>query len=731
MTPLSDWLKNTRLCTGGLFLLTVLLFYPASGFDFLTYDDGRYVTQERHVNQGLNAETIGWAFTGPHHSMWHPLTSLSHLLDVQLFGMNPGAHHMVNVVIHALNAVVLYYLIILLFNTPVRALVVAAIFAWHPLRVESVAWVSERKDVLCTLFWLLTLHAYTRYIRQPGKGRYALLLVVFALGVMTKPMMVTLPAVLLLLDGWPFKRLGISDNEAGGLSFDWGIIRQRLVEKLPLFGMSLFLAAITYKAQHEGDVLSMMGTTSLAGRVGNALVSYIRYLGLLVWPVDLSILYPHPGRWPLWAELGALVSLAEITFICWRVRRAQPWWLFAWGWFLVTLLPVIGLIQAGGAALANRYTYISTIGLVLAVVWSLAEWVRGAETERRKPAMIAVFAVVLSCVVLTWSALPFWRNTETLFREAIRVTKSNAVAHLVLGEALLDQGRADEALAEFSRGILITPSDAQLHLMAGQACLELGLTEQSIQAFQNTQKLDPKLDEAEFQLARAYRRLNRVEEAKQLLGRYLQKHPESASAWNNLGGIQADQRDGAGAEKSFRNALASEPDSLEPRRNLIRLLSVMGQPAAALEQVLEGLKYHQENPDLWFQAGLLREQIGAIAQARAAYETAAQLAPDWPLPKESLAWVLIQQPQINEADAKQSFALAEEVAIAYGKEVPIRIRELQGCVLAANGRFPEAIGMAEKVRWVFNENKDARAVARLDQQLAAFKAGQRWIPGKK
>lgn len=731
MTPLSDWLKNTRLCAGGLFLLTLLLFYTAIGFDFLTYDDGRYVTQEKHVKQGLNAETIGWAFSGPHHSMWHPLTSLSHLLDVQLFGMNPGAHHMVNVVIHALNAVVLYYLLILLFNTPVRALMVAAIFAWHPLRVESVAWVSERKDVLCTLFWLLTLHAYTRYIRQPGKGRYAMLLVVFALGVMSKPMIVTLPAVLLLLDGWPFKRLGISDNEAGGLSFDWGIIRQRLVEKLPLFGMSLFLAAITYKAQHEGDVLSMMATTSLAGRVGNALVSYIRYLGLMVWPVDLSVLYPHPGRWPLWVELGALASLAGITFLSWRLRRAQPWWLFAWGWFLITLLPVIGLIQAGGAALANRYTYISTIGLVLAVVWSLAEWVRGAEAERRKPAMIAVFSVVLSCVVLTWSALPFWRNTETLFREAIRVTKSNAVAHLVLGEALLDQGRADEALAEFSRGILITPSDAKLHLLAGQACLEMGLLEQAVQAFQNTQKMDPKLDEAEFQLARAYRRLNRVEEAKQLLGRYLQKHPENASAWNNLGGIQADQRDGAGAEKSFRNALASEPDSLEPRRNLIRLLSVMGQPAAALEQVLEGLKYHQDNADLWYQAGLLQEQAGSITQARAAYEAAVRLAPDWPLPKESLAWVLIQQPQINEADAKQSFALAEEVAIAYGKEVPIRIRELQGCVLAANGRFPEAIAMTEKVRWVSNENKDARAVARLDQQLAAFKAGQRWVPGKK
>lgn len=732
VTPLAELLKKTRLCAGGLFLLTLLLFYPAIHFGFLNYDDPRYVTQNEHVKQGLAADSIRWALTGPHHSMWHPVTSLSHLVDVQLFGMNPAAHHAVNIFIHAINAVLLYYWLLLVFNLPGRALVVAALFAWHPLRVESVVWISERKDVLHTCFWLLTLIAYTRYVRNPGKRSYLVLFGVFALGIMSKPMMVTMPAILLLLDGWPFKRLGITaEAETGEIRFDWQLIRQRVVEKIPFFILVLLLAGITYKQQHDGDVLAMMSHTPFAARVGNALVSYIRYLGLLFWPVDLSILYPHPGRWPVWAEMGSLAGLGAITYFCWRLRQSQPWWGFAWIWFLVTLLPVIGLVQAGAAALANRYSYISTTALLIAVVWSLAEWAAKDPASRRKPVMVGVFALLLSCGTLTMATLPFWRNTEALFREALRVTGPNPIAHMVLGETYLNEGRPQEALQQFSEGIVLTPGDAEFHLLAGRACMDLDRTEAAIQAFENALKLDPREDEAEFQLARAYRRVNRGAEARTLLLKYVEKHPENAKAWNNLANLQAEQRDMVGAEKSLNKALALEPDSLEARQNLIRLLAMSHRSAEALEQVTAGLRYHSDEAELWYQAGLLHEEAKNTKQARMEYEMAIKVRPEWPLPKESLIWLYVLQPKISEMDARQAYALTEEVVLSYGQNVPIRIRELQGIVLAANGDFAKAIEMAQKTRWVFEQGNDRRGVQRLDQQLAAFKANQRWLPASK
>lgn len=730
MIPSADWLKNTRLCAGGLFLLTLLLFAPATRFEFLTYDDSQYITANEHVKQGLNAETVKWAFTEPHASMWHPLTTLTHLLDVELFGMNPGAHHAVNILIHALNAVLLFTWLLAVFHMPGRALLVAAIFAWHPLRVESVAWVAERKDVMCTLCWLLTLHAYTRYVREPGKGNYLLALGAFALAVMAKPMSVTLPAVLLILDGWPFKRLGV-DISAEGWQPDWAVIRQRVVEKIPFFCLSLFLAAITYKMQHEGEVLQMMASTTLADRVGNALVSYVRYLGLLIWPLNLSVLYPHPGRWPVGIELGALATVAGLSYACWHFRRTQPWWLFSWAWFLVTLLPVIGLIQAGGAALANRYTYISTIGLIIAGVWSLAEWAASNPAARRKEAGILAVAVTMGCMVLTLATLPLWRDTETLFRQTTRTTQSNAIAHLVLSEALLEKKKPQEALEEISKAIILTPTDAKLHLQAGRVCLDLNQPELAIEALQNARKFNPKLDGVGFQLARAFRRVGRNDEAKALLLQHLERHPRDGNAWNNLGGIQAEQRDVAGAEKSFQNALAKDPASLEPRRNLIRLLAVSGRPKEAMVQIQTGLKYHPDNAELWFQSGLFHEEAGQIARARSDFETAAKLATDWALPKESLAWLLVLQPQISPADARQSLGLVNEILNLYGAEAPLRVRELQACVLAANGKFPEAIEAGTKTRDAFLQAKDQRGVARLEAQLAAYQSGRRWLPSQR
>jgi tetratricopeptide (TPR) repeat protein len=395
------------------------------------------------------------------------------------------------------------------------------------------------------------------------------------------------------------------------------------------------------------------------------------------------------------------------------------------------LLPVIGLIQAGGAALANRYTYISTIGLLIAAVWTLAEWAASNPTARRKEAGVLALAVAVGCVVLTLATLPLWRDTETLFRQTTRNTQSNAIAHLVLSEALLEKKKPQEALEEVSKAILLTPKDAKLHLQAGRACLDLNQPELAIEALQNAWKFNPKLDGVGFQLARAFRRVGRNDEAKALLLQHLEKHPRDGNAWNNLGGIQAEQRDVAGAEKSFQNALAKEPGSFEPRRNLIRLLAVSGRSKEAMAQIQTGLKYHPDHPDLWFQLGLFQEEAGQIEQARNSFEKASELNPGWPLPKESLVWLLIQQPQLHTKDARKSVTLLKELLHLYGEEVPLRVAELQACTAAANGRFVEAVEMAEKVRDAFQKKGDQRGMARIDAQIAAFNAKQRWLPPPK
>lgn len=731
MTQLLDLIKNVRVCAASLFLLTILCFAPVAQFDFLTYDDAQYVTSNEHVNKGLSSESIRWAFTGSQHSMWHPLTTLSHLVDIQLFGMKPAVPHLENVIIHAASVVLLYLWLLAVFNAPGRALLVAMLFAWHPLRVESVAWIAERKDVLCTFFWLLTMHAYTHYVRLPSGRNYALVIAAFLLGIMSKPIIVMLPVVLLLLDYWPFNRLGITEKSDGdGLRVDRQIFMQRLWEKAPLFLLSLLLAAITYKVQHEGNVLTLMTQTTFGQRCANAIVSYIRYLGLVVWPTDLSVLYPLPLQWPVGKVIAASLVMASGTFLCWRARREQPWWLVGWIWFLVTLVPMIGLVQAGGAALANRYTYLSTVGLVIAAVWSLAE-LAGTSIAIRRYTMIGAGTVVVVLIALTAFELPYWKNTETLFRKAVLVTKNNPIAHLILGNTLLEDNRLDEALAEFAAGLAIAPNEAKLYLGAGRTFLEAGQMDQAVVALRTALKLDPKLDEAAFHMSRVLRRMGKNTEARAVLQKYLELHPDHASAWNNLGAIQAAQGDLTGAETSFQNAVNLKPETMDAWRNLIRLKLISNRPKEALDMVQQALHFKPDDAELWFQAGLLHEEIGQPDFARKNYEAALMYRKYWELPSESLAWLLIQQPNFSEKDAKSALNLVN-IMLAKNKNgnIPPRWLELRGCVLAANGDYNEAIKAVEAAKAQFLLLKDPQSAARNDEQIAAFKARHAWLSKK-
>ena len=439
---------------------TMLLYGPVTDFDFISLDDTAYVVNNFHINGGLNWHELPWCFQAGHAGNWHPLTWISHALDCQFFGLRPGGHHATNVAIHTANSVLLFLILRRMTGAFWRSFVVAALFAWHPLHVESVAWIAERKDVLCALFWMLTLWAYLNYAVKRGVGRYSLVLLLFALGLMAKPMLVTLPFVLLLLDWWPLNRLRLNPggfsrsatvpvasvgvpptefvthvaNDSGlnaATEAKTGPARAELfvsliVEKIPFFLLAVACCVLTIVAQHRSEAMASLSDLPFKDRLMNAVVSYLRYLEKIVWPADLSILYPFTVAWPRWEIVLAVVTLAAITALfAWR-RAAGPYLLVGWLWFLGTLIPVIGLVQVGAQAMADRYAYIPSIGIFLALCWGAYDLVKDLPHHRGFLLVVSI-AILTACVLVSSRQIQFWKNSGTLFSHAIEVTRDNFV----------------------------------------------------------------------------------------------------------------------------------------------------------------------------------------------------------------------------------------------------------------------------------------------------------------
>ena len=354
-----------------LALLTLALYWPVVGHDFVNYDDGLYVTDNPHVQAGLTLDNIAWAFSTGHASNWHPVTWLSHLIDFSCFGWFAGGHHLVNVLFHTANTLLLFLLLRRLTGSLWRCAIVAALFAWHPLHVESVAWVAERKDLLSLFFLLLSLSAYVGYVKQPSPGRYTLTLACFALGLMAKPMIVTLPCLLLLLDWWPLARLRLSATDAGENPSPRSHLWPLVCEKLPFFALAAASCVVTVWTQHQTGALRTFHAVPLSARLANTVTAYACYLWKMIWPADLAVLYPMPSSWPLAMVLGSALALAGLSLFAWRWRTQFPWVVVGWCWFVVTLVPVIGLVQVGEQAMADRYTYLPLIGVFLALTWGV------------------------------------------------------------------------------------------------------------------------------------------------------------------------------------------------------------------------------------------------------------------------------------------------------------------------------------------------------------------------
>ena len=546
--------KKQRLLLGLLLVVaTLAVYWPVSHHPFLNYDDDLYVVYNPHVHAGLQWATVAWAFTSFDASNWHPLTWLSHALDYQLFQLNPAGHHEVNLVLHLLNVLLLFWVLQRATGLVGRSAMVAGLFALHPINVETVVWVAERKNLLSMFFFLLALGAYRWYARQPRLGRYGAVALLYALGLMAKPQIVTLPFVLLLWDYWPLQRMyatGVpsaanAERVVPPRSFSWLVL-----EKLPLLALSAASAVVTLIAQHESGAMSGPHWQPFPIRVENAIVAYSRYLGKLFWPAQLSLLYPHPGRsLQAWQVLGALVLLLAITALTVVERRRRRYLLVGWLWFLGTLVPMIGLVQVGVQAMADRYAYLPFVGLFIMISWGVADWAK----ERRVPIawQTSVSVVVLLALMAVahrqlgyWADnITLWSRVVTLESRALRANPDNWVAENNLGHALLNTGKEDEAVQHFRAAIVINPEDPDSTMNIGayeqrhddfSGAIEQ--YEKVIAMTENTARLNAPTRAQTFRnMGHAYRHMKEYEKARECYQQAVDLNPGDGESWLGLG----------------------------------------------------------------------------------------------------------------------------------------------------------------------------------------------------
>jgi Tfp pilus assembly protein PilF len=560
---------------------TAAVFWPVLGCDFINYDDPLYVTDNLHVQRGLSRELVGWAFTTTYAANWHPLTWLSHGLDWSLFGKAPAGHHAISLAWHAVNTALLFLLVVRMTDSVWRSALVAALFGLHPLHVESVAWVAERKDVLSTALWFVTTLAYVAYAKRPSAWRWAVVFLGYALGLMAKPMLVTLPFTLLLLDYWPLARL--TDARA---------VRRAIVEKLPLLGLAAVVAAVTVIAQM--GALRSLESHSIAVRIENALVSYASYLWMTVWPRHLGILYPHPGA-SLSAAAVAVSALVMVTVtaIAVRLRTSRPYLLVGWLWYVGTLVPVIGLLQAGEQAMADRFTYVPLVGIFLAVAWMLPS---GPVVN------VGVAIVLVALAIQTRIQLGFWRDSVTVYEHALALDPHNPTVQANLGGVLiqlgepararpyleaciaetgtcpegrqnlatilLEEGRTAEAVSMLEQALVFRPELADAHYNLGNALVRLGRDAEAIESFRTALRYNPDAYSAAFNLGNTLQRLGAFPDAIQAYELALRLKPDFAGAHHNLANVYLRMGDFPNAARNYAEAFRLDPSLEQARQGL-------------------------------------------------------------------------------------------------------------------------------------------------------------------
>jgi tetratricopeptide (TPR) repeat protein len=614
----------------GLIIVILAVYIQTCNHQFLNFDDDSYVTNNPHVASGLTGKNIIWAFTSVDEANWHPITWLSHMADAQFYGMNPRGHHLTNVVIHTVSSLLLLLFLLRVTGSLWESSFVAFLFALHPMHVESVAWVAERKDVLSALFWFLTLLFYAEYTVKRKPTLYFLTLSSFVLGLMSKPMLVTLPAVMLLIDFWPLNRFQHEVQEPVPRQlWDRGIALVK--EKIPFFVCALFSSFITIYAQHKGEAMSGLDALPLWLRTENALISYVKYISKALWPHDLAVFYPYPLHIPFWQVLSSLLVLSLVSAAAILGGRRHPYLPVGWFWFLVTLLPVIGFIQVGVQSMADRYSYIPLVGFFIMFAWGIPDLTKRLRCRKEILALVGGAVIVLSAA-LTWQQLGYWRDDISLYRHTLQVTTGNYVIHTNLGDdlakkgdldaaiqefhealninhnyslahfnmgiALAKKGNLDAAISEYKEALRISPNDPYAHDSLGTALADKGNMDEAIQEYKEALKLNPNFSLAHYNMGTTLAERGNLDEAIQEYQEALEIDPNDPKSHNSLGITLADEGNLDAAILEFQKAIRINANYADAHRNLGVALGEKGNIGAAIQEYQEVLRINPNNPEL-------------------------------------------------------------------------------------------------------------------------------------
>ena len=621
--------RHLKMMISLLLILAIIIAYgQVKNFDFVGYDDQEYVTENSHVQKGLTVESIIWAFTSFHSANWHPLTWLSHMLDCELYGLNPMGHHWTNLIFHMVNSVLLFIVLELMTGAIWRSAIVAALFALHPLHVESVAWVSERKDVLCTFFGLLMIFSYYRYVKISSLKNYLLVIIFFSLGLMSKPMLVTSPFVLFLLDFWPLKRFHskndyLFQSEKTPHYGSKGNYRL-ILEKIPLFIPVVVSCVLTFFAQKSGGAVQTLGRMSLENRIANALVSYVNYVLKMFWPSKLAVFYPHPGdTLPAWQIFGAALLISCACFLAIRAAKKYPYVIVGLFWYFGTLVPVIGLVQVGEQAMADRYTYIPLIGLFIIVVWGVLDLFRKRHYRKIYLSMFAM--IILSALTArTFFQVSHWKNGVTLFEHAIKVTENNYKAHNNLA-TVLGPIDLDRAISHYKEALRIHPKYVTALCNLGLALYNKGNYDEAVSYFTKALKINPQKTDTRMDLANIFFLQAKPEKAISHYREILKTNSENAEAHYNMAYMLSAQKKIDQAEYHYKETIRINPNHDKAHYNLGNILLNQGNIKEAFAHFAETIKIKPDYVQAYNKLGFILFKQGKFKKAKVFFLKALQI----------------------------------------------------------------------------------------------------------
>jgi tetratricopeptide (TPR) repeat protein len=659
----------------GIVIATLIAYEPVRHNGFVSYDDSAYITENPHIRGGITQDSIVWAFTKSYSANWHPLTWLSHTLDYQLFGLNPLGYHLVSLLFHIISALLLFKILSDTTKTIWTSAFIAAVFALHPVQVEAVAWVAEQKTVLSGLFWLLTIAAYIRYTKQPRMRRYILLLLVFGLCIMTKPTVVTLPFALLLLDYWPLGRV------------KWNRL---IIEKIPLFAMSATLCVITFVSQQSGGAVLPLDKRPLDFRIANMFISYTRYIGKTIWPSRLAVFYPSLPVNFMVVICCTLLFILMTVFSIYIIRR-RKYIAVGWLWYVGTLVPMIGLVQVGMQTMANRYMYISILGLLIIAAWSVKDFI--ANRHRWKIVLAVLAAVVLSsAIILTRMQVRHWHSSITLLEYALKVTESNTGTEYGYGCALFEAGRLNEAVPHLSNAVRMSPTFAKARNNLGKVFLKQGKLNEAVACFNELIRRKQDSAETYYNLAVALSMQKKYDDAVKCLAKVIDLNPKYPGVHKRMG---------------------------------ITLLAA-GKADEAIKHLEEALRTNPNEAEVYVNLGLAYSKLGKYKPAIQNCTKAVKLKPDSANILNSMAWLLATAPDISVRDANKAIEIAQQ-ACKLTEYKDAAILDTLAAAFAASGRFNDAITTAQQAVRIAKAHSQENLISEIQNHIELYKTGRKYI----